>query len=379
MAIRIDQVEKNKPVGKETEKPNRFLQLLQYDISFNRGLNGKKKQWFFSEMGLLLQSGVDIKNALDLIVEEQKADKQAEFYTQLRKEVFGGESLSETMEKSGEFEAYDFYSIRIGEESGNLDKVLVQLGDFYEKKGKLRRQLMSSLTYPLLVLGTAVAAVIFMMNFLVPMFEDIFKRFSGGLPLITQKIINISHTISDNAIIIILLLVSIFVVTYLVRKALTFRKYMSWLQLRIPVMKEVVRKNNLAQFCQSLGMLMEAKVPLTEALKLVHDMTMFYPIQQAIPMIVSAIEKGDTLHGCMKRYPIFDNRMVFLIKIGEEVNQLGPTLSKLQEQLTSDVEMKVSLLSSLLEPFLIIVVGLLVGIIMVAMYLPLFQISNSFM
>lgn len=379
MAIRIEDINKTRTNKKADKKPNGFLKLMQYDISFSKGLNGKKKHWFFGEMGMLLQSGVDIKNALDLIVEEQKEEKQAAFYKHLRKEVFAGESLSKTMEASGEFKAYDYFSVQIGEESGNLDKVLIQLGEFYEKNGKLQRQLMSSLTYPIMVLGVAIAAVLFMMNFLVPMFEDIFKRFSGGLPFITQKIINISHSLSDNFLLVLLILISIIVVIYLVHNTLVYRKNISWLQLHIPIMKEVVLKNHLARFCQSLGMLIEAKVPLTEALRLVKDMTVFYPIQKAIPEIITAIEKGDTLHGCLKKYSIFDNRMVFLIKIGEEINQLSPTLNKLQVQLSADVEMKVSVLSSLLEPFLIIIVGILVGIIMVAMYLPLFQISNTFM
>ncbi|HAM99272.1 MAG TPA: type II secretion system F family protein [Marinilabiliales bacterium] len=378
MSIDIHKLKMKDAAG---EKPKGFslTELLTRDFSLRKGLPDKKKQWFFSELALLLSSGVDIKNSLDLIVEEQKKGKEALFFTQIREAVFAGDSLSQVIITSKKFDTYDNFAIRMGEESGNLPMVLQQLADYYEKRMKLRRQLMSALSYPTLVMGAALAAILFLINFLVPMFEDVFKRFSGDLPAITRKIIDLSHALSDNVWMIVLVIGSVVLLLWSLRKQPLYRQIQSSLVLRIPVMGDIIRKNNLARFCQALSMLIRSRVPLTEALRLVKDMVTFYPIETSLPVIISDIEKGNSLNQSLKQFTVYDHRMVYLVKVSEEVNQLDHIFEKLQQQYAADVEHRVSVLSSLLEPLLIIVVGLLVGIILIAMYLPLFQISNSFM
>jgi len=356
-----------------------FTEFLKKDISFSKGLSNKKKLTLFSELELLLSSGVDIKNALDLIVDEQKKQKDSEFYNDIRKKVFAGSGLSDVLINSKKFNNYENFTIKIGEESGNLPEVLKQLTIYYENKIKLRRQLLSALSYPAFVLIAAFATVMFLLSFLVPMFEDVFKRFSGELPIITQRIINLSHTVSENGFFIFLIIMAFSLLYLIIRKRVWFKKTESALTLKIPVMGDIIRKNNLARLCQALSMLISSKVPLTEAIKLTKDITLFYPIAQSLPIILKNIEKGESLNNSMKNFNIYDSRMVYLIKIGEEVNQLDTIFNRLQQQYTADVEHSVSVLTGLLEPFLIIFVGLIVGIILISMYLPLFQISNTFM
>jgi type IV pilus assembly protein PilC len=378
MAIDINQLRSGKTAEKKPQHTF-WADLFTREFSFKKGLADKKKQWFFSELALLLNAGVDIKNALDLIVEEQKKGKDAAFFFQIREQVFAGESLSEVIIRTQKFDAYDTFTIRMGEESGNLARVLQQLSDYYEKRLKLRRQLTSALSYPSLVMAAALGAIVFLINFLVPMFEDVFKRFQGELPAITQKIINLSHALTENAGIFFLLIFILIGFILVFRKNNTYRKIQAFLIAKTPIMGEIVRKNNLARFCQALGMLLSSKVPLTEALRLVKDMVTYYPIETSLPIIIQEIEKGNSLNQCLKDFPIYDNRMVYLVKVGEEVNQLDQIFERLQQQYAADVEHRVGILSSLMEPVLIIGVGLLVGLILVAMYLPLFQISNSFM
>jgi len=380
MPIDLKQLPRNKTTIKPKEtSSSAIIELFTHDFSFKKTLNDKKKQWFFGELALLLSAGVDIKNALDMVVEEQKKGKDADFFNKIREAVFSGESLSQVIINTKKFDTYDNFTIRIGEESGNLPIVLQQLADYYEKRLKLRRQLVSALSYPVLVLGAAMAAIIFLIKFLVPMFEDVFKRFSGSLPTITQKIINLSHAMSEKAPLFFLFVIALIILIALVRKKTLFRRLQSYLVLHIPVLGELLRKNNLARFCQALSMLLSSRVPLTEALRLTKDMITFYPIEASLPLILKSIEKGNNLHQCLQDFNIYDKRMVYLVKVGEEVNQLGQIFDKLHQQYANDVEHKVGILSSLMEPLLIIVVGLLVGIILIAMYLPLFQISNSFM
>ncbi len=370
------------PIEDTIEKNNSGFSLSEFlsrDFSLKKGLPDKKKQWFFSELALLLTSGVDIKNALDLIVEEQKKGKDAEFFIQIREMVFAGESLSQVIIDTKKFDAYDNFTIRIGEESGNLQKVLLQLANYYERRLILRRQLLSALSYPILVLSAAIGAIAFLINFLVPMFEDIFKRFSGDLPTITKKIIALSHAFSENSLGIFLVISAVVVFIIVFRKKRIYRMVQTFLVLRIPIVGDIIRKNNLARFCQALSMLISSKVPLTEALRLTKDMVTFYPIEVSLPIVLKEIEQGNSLNQSLQQFSIYDKRMIYLIKVGEEVNQLDQIFEKLQLQYAADVELRVSVLGSLMEPLLIIVVGLLVGVILIAMYLPLFQISNSFM
>jgi type IV pilus assembly protein PilC len=379
MAINLEQLNKQEESYTE-EKVSPILEFLQRDISFSKGLPDKKKQWLFGELGLLLNAGVDIKNALDMIVEEQgKKKKDVLFYSNLREGVFKGESISDTLEKSKKFSDYDRFTIRIGEESGNLSAVLLQLSSYYEQKLKLRRQLTSAMSYPSLVIGAALAAILFLLNFLIPMFEDVFKRFSGELPLITQKIIGIADFFSEKYLFILGFIAGAIILYFVFRKTDNWRSVAAFFTLKMPLFGEIVRKNNLARFCQATGMLMRSKVPLTEALDLVGDMVKFYPLEKSLPKITKAIEHGSSLHSALKQYTLFDSRMVYLIRVAEEVNQLDEIFNQLHEQYSNDVEHNVSVMSTMLEPLLIIVVGLLVGVILIAMYLPLFQISNSFM
>lgn len=380
MAINLNELKPKNTQQEKKKQESPLMDFLRRDISFGKAFPDKKKQWLFGELGLLLNAGVDIKNALDMIVEEQSRDKKmAPLFHSLREAIMAGDSISEALEKSGKFSQYDRFTVRIGEETGQLPPVLLQLAGYYEQRMKLRRQLTSALSYPSLVMAAAVGAIAFLINFLIPMFEDVFKRFSGELPLITRKIIAFSNFMSNNSIFILLFIAAVVALYLFVRKMEAWRSFASAFTIKIPLMGTIYKNNHLARFCQALEMLLNARVPLTEALKLTKDIVGFYPLEKAIPLILQQIEHGSSLSAAMKPFPVFDSRMIYLVRVAEEVNQLDGIFKQLQQFYASDVEHKVTVMGSVLEPLLIIVVGALVGIILVAMYLPLFQISNSFM
>lgn len=376
MAIDISKIKSSKP--KKDERNADILAFLKKDISFRKGFGDKNKETFYNELSLLLNSGVDVDKALDIILEQLKNDKEKDIITQIKNNLIAGKSFSESIEMVEGFSPYEFYSIQIGEETGKLEMVLTQLATFYKRKLKQRRQVMNALSYPIIVVITAFAAVGFMMKFVVPIFSEVFKRFQGELPGITRNVIAVSDFVTSYFLLILLIIVGIVALIIAYKKTPTYRKYSALLLLKIPIFGSLTQKIYTARFCHSMALLVTAKVPMLRAIELVEKIIGFYPYEQALSEIREGILKGNYLFQTMEKYPIFDRKMVALVKVAEEVNKMDVVFNELSSQYTEEVENSVSIMSNLLEPLLIIVVGLLVGVILIAMYLPLFQLSTTF-
>ncbi len=361
------------------EEGGGFLDFLNRDISFTgNSLSDKKKEAFYHELGILFSAGVDIKSSMELIEEEQVKAKEKALFCTIREQIISGGSLSQALLSTGKFSQYEYHSIQIGEETGKLSLVLKELARFYQNKIKQQRQIVSALSYPVLVLSTSLGAIFFMINYIVPMFADIFKRFGGDLPWITAFILSISQAISSYFYLFLLILASCAVVFYTQREKDWFRRLVSMAILKIPFIGEMVRKIYLARFCHSMTLLIGSKIPLVRALSLVKQMIGFYPLEESISQIEHDILHGGALHQSMAHFPIYHKRMVSLVKVGEEVNQLEMFFDKIGKQYTEDVEHQTSVISSLMEPLMIIFLGLIVGVILIAMYLPLFKLSSTF-
>lgn len=368
----------NRKAAASKKKSGLNLDFLNKDLQlFGAGLNDKKKERFYSELCILFSAGVDIRTALELIEEEQTKEKDKLLFTALKKAIIGGAGLSKAIEQTGMFSPYEYYSMQIGEESGRLPEVLQELAFFYSKKIQQKRQLTSALSYPAVVFCASFGAIFFMMKFVVPMFSDVFKRFKGELPYFTRLIIQVSDVFSNYSLYIIFTLVSLIVFLYSQRNTIWFRKWSAEVLLRTPIIKDMISKIYLARFCQSMNLLISAKTPLVTAIELVKKMVGFYPLEISLQTIQDDILKGQPLHLSLAKFKIYNRRMISLIKVAEEVNQLDTIFLKLSKQYSDEVEHQTSILGSLIEPVMIIFLGAFVAIILVAMYLPLFQMSST--
>jgi type IV pilus assembly protein PilC len=363
---------------KQQEEATDIFAFLNKDIKlFPPRFNDKQKEAFYIELSIMISAGVDIRASLDLAESEQNNAQAKSIIKQIKENVIQGASLSEAMQKSGFFTSYEYHSIQIGEETGKLPQVLDQLATFFTKKLKQRRQFVSALSYPSVILFTSISAVTFMLYFIVPMFSDVFKRFGGELPQITQMIIDFSAFLSAYILYIAGCIALIVIILYLNRNKEWFQKYSAILISKIPLIGKIVTSLYLAQFCSSLALLVGARVPLLRSIQLVRMMINFYPIQSSLVKIEQDILQGKSLHASLSAFKVYDSRMVALIKVGEEVNQIDKFFEKLSVNYTDDVEHKTSLLSTFLEPLMIIFLGVVIGFILVAMYLPMFQLSTS--
>ncbi|MBI4646418.1 MAG: type II secretion system F family protein [Bacteroidia bacterium] len=379
MSINLKEIKKKQPAEASVQRGgNTIRDFMTRDIRlFGNRLNDKKKERFFNDLSILLSSGVDIKTSLELIAEEQKGKGDKLLFESIKNNVINGHSLSEAIENSKKFTPYEYYSIRIGEESGKLTDVLAELSSFFNRKIKQKRQLTNAFSYPALVLATALAAVIFMLNFIIPMFSDVFKRFGGKLPGITKFMIRFSEFFSDYTAYFLLFVVLLAIFMYLQRRQLWYRRLVSGLLLKTPVIGHIVLQIYISRFCQSMALLIASRTHLLQAVQLVKNMLGFYPFEIALEKISTDIINGKPLFLSMKEFTIFDNRLISLVRVAEEVNQLDAVFARLYKQYYDEAENKIMLINSLLEPILIIFIGLLVAVILIAMYLPMFQLSTT--
>jgi type IV pilus assembly protein PilC len=356
-----------------------LMALLNRDISFgSKELSDKKKEYLYLELSSLLQAGINLKSSFELITADQQKEQDKLLYQKIQDAVLTGTTFSQALQQTGKFSLYEVYSLQIGEETGKLIEVLHDLAKFYHNKIKQRRKITSALTYPCVVLTTSLGAVFFMLKFVVPMFGDVFKRFGGKLPWITEKIIGISNAMENNFWRFLILVALIIGFILFTRKTPKFKEISSKILIRIPIVGNLVQKIYLARFCNSMRLLINAHLPLLRAIALIRQMINYYPIESSLQKVEDDIMNGKSLHESLAQFKVYPSKMIQLIKVGEETNQLDMFFAKISEQYIDEVEYKTSTLSSMMEPLIIIFLGLVVGVILISMYLPLFQMSNSF-
>jgi type IV pilus assembly protein PilC len=378
MGIEMSRIEKVKRPAKSVDAASKSTNTFDINLSFGtRLLKDTKKEEFYSEVFLLLQSGLDLKRSIEIFTNQQTVANVKNIFSGIEEKLVKGISFSEALQQYLDFSAYEYYSIKIGEESGQLLEILSELGNFYQRKMKQQKQLVSAFTYPTVILMTAIIAVGFMMNFIVPMFADAFKRFNSDLPGLTQFIVNLSADFIQYWWLMLIILAGTGLAIYPLQKIREVRVWISERIIHIPLFGILLQKIYLARFCQSMALMVTARTPLIVSLDLVGKMVGYLPLERALKEVSREIYKGKMLNEAMDSKPLFDQRMVSLIKVGEETNKLDIIFKKLYEQYSGEADHRTTMMNALLEPILIVVVGVLVAVILIAMYLPMFKIGNS--
>lgn len=351
--------------------------ILERELTFfGKSFSNKKKEDFYTELSVLLKAGITLKEALKLIEEGQKKEQQKTLFNDLGNSLLSGSSFSEAIKGKKEFSEYEYYSLKIGEESGTLTTITNELGSFFAKKNEQQRSLVNALTYPIIILITAVLVVIFMLRMVVPMFQDIFKQNNVDLPWITEFIVAVSDFIKDYGWWVVFIIIGML----LLRKVLfgndRFKRKLDYLLMKVPYLGSFFKAVYLAQFTRAISLLTASKVPVLNSIELAGKMISFYPLQDALEVVSAKILQGESLSNSLKGNKVFSNKMISMVKVAEETNQTEFMFERLNQQYSVEVQQKSKLLSTLLEPMIILVVGVCVGVILVAMYLPMFKLGS---
>lgn len=361
--------------GSETQKPKK--NFLNREISlFGNSFSNKAKEQFYSELSMLLNSGVNLKRALDLISEMQKKERDKKLVDDISNQIVAGSSLSEALQKNQNFTPYEYHAVKIGEQTGQLNKITNDLREFFNRKTELKRQLISSLSYPLIVLITACGVVFFMLRYVVPMFVDIFKQNRVELPLLTKVIVKLSGVVVNNGWIFVIGILLIVVLYKILSQKEWYYRFIGNLQIKIPVLGSYIKKIYLIQFTQAMALLTNARIPVVSGIALVRDMIRFYPLERTLVIIEKDIVQGKKLHESFAEHSFYDKKLIALLKVAEETNQTEYIFQKLYDQYSLEIKYQGQIISNVLNFLLTLFVGLIVGIILVAMYLPMFKLSS---
>lgn len=342
------------------------------------GLTDRKKERFYGELHTLLTAGIDIRTAFELLEAEAEKKEEKQLFSAILLAVVSGATFPDALKQTGKFSLYEYFSLQIGEQSGCMNVILHDLSLYYSKKIKQKRKVVSALSYPLIVIGVALLAVVFMLRFVVPMFADMLSRFGTDLPALTKGIITASDKLGTHGPWIFLALITSAILLWTQRKSNSYRRITSKIILRVPYLGRVVQKVYIERFAHAMHLLLMSKTNLIDALDLVQKMVGFYPIEESLTKIRQQVLAGKSLHESLAGYPIYPRRMISLIRVAEEVNQVDMMFEKLSVQLSEEIEHETSLLGSVIEPLMILFLGVLVAVILVAMYLPMFKLGTAF-
>lgn len=362
--------------AKERNKKESIKLDLKLKNSFFKRFPDKQKEDFYREFSTLIKSGVDFNHALIILTEQQKNKYIRSVYKDINNAVVKGKPLHETIQNYAFFSPYEYYSIKIGEETRRLPEIFDQLQKFYTRKIKIKRQIVSVLAYPVFVLLITFIVLYFMLNYVVPMFASVFQQFGKELPEITKFVVKVSDNFSLIAALFGGAIAILLIAHRLLRKNNKYKAITATILLKTPFFGNLIQKIYLARYCQSLSLLLSAKTPLITALELTEKMITFYPLKQALSTSKKDILKGETLTNSLKKHKFFTPKIISLTTIGEQINELDKMYDGLANQYNEDIDHSTKMIGTILEPLMILIIGGIVGFIMVAMYSPLFDLSK---
>ena len=330
------------------------------------------------QLATMIESGLTLLRALTILVQQTENKALCAIVEQVRGDVEKGEALSVSMNKHPKaFSPLYVAMIRAGETGGVLEGTLVRLAGNLEKQVKLRGQIRSAMAYPTVVCVLVLLIVTAMLIFIVPMFQGLYADLGGTLPLPTKLLLGVSAFIKKLWFIILPAMIG---AVFMFRRWIATEKgRAAWdvFKLRMPVFGGLVHKTALARFTRNFSALLRSGVPILQSLQIVSDTAGNAVVKKGVLEIQASVKEGVSMAEPMARFPtVFPPMVVQMTAVGEETGALDDLLAKIADFYEDEVEATVSALTSLIEPLLIVVMGLAVGGMLIALYMPMFNVIN---
>ena len=341
---------------------------------------------FSRQFATLVASGMPMLRTLHTLEEQTQDEKIKEAVAGVRADVEAGSTLEQAMERHPEvFDRLYRAMVRSGEESGRLEDSLDRIAYQVEKADALRRQVKSAMMYPILVFGFALAALVAIVAFVIPVFAGVFEELAednpeegAALPIPTQLCVSASDAITGYWFIIIPALVGLTVGFFQWKKTDRGKEAWDRFKLRVPFqIGDVIQKIALARWSRTFAGSVSAGVPMLQSIKLTGETAGNVVLEQSMEDLYAAAKRGGSLAGPIERNPIFPPMVGHMVAVGEETGQLETMLSKVADFYETEVDAKIKALTSLIEPLMIVFVGGVVGFIVIAMYLPIFSLYDK--
>ncbi len=348
---------------------------------FGNKVNLRHLSIFCRQFATMINAGVSLVRCLDVLEQQTDSARLKEIIRDISAEVEGGATLSRSMAKFPTvFSNLAVGLVRAGEVGGVLDETLDRLAGFLESDMELRRKVKSAMTYPVLVMIVAVGIVVFLVTFILPKFLDLFTELGlqeDSFPLPTLILMRVSNFMTSKWYLTIGITVGLVIAINRIKATKTGKRYYDMVKLRVPVFGSLNHKIAIARFARTLSTLMSSGVPILQAMETVAGTVDNDIIADAILLSRASIREGDTIADPLASSKMFPPMVVQMITIGEETGQLDQMLEKVADFYEGEVEAALESLTSALEPVLIVFLGVVVGFIVVAMFLPLVSIISG--
>lgn len=333
---------------------------------------------FTRQMAGLLNAGLPLMRTLTILIEQTEDKKLQPALVAVQADVEGGQSFSNALARHPDvFPPLMISIVRVGETGGFLARAMSALAENYQKEAELQNKIRAAVTYPIIVLIIAILGVVGMVTFIVPVFESMFRGLGSSLPLPTQILVNISRNMWW---ILPLLIVTVLATTawwLRNRNKESVRKVLDPFKLKMPIFGKVFTKMAVARFTRNLSMMLDAGVPIIQALAIVGQASNNWAIEQAVHDISESVRQGRSFSAPLAKAAVFPAMVPQMVAVGEEAGTLADMLASIADFYEDEVETATSQLSATIEPILIVGLGIVIGTMVISLYLPVFSIYGE--
>ncbi len=346
-------------------------------LPFNKGVGVKELGVFTRQFATMINAGLPMVQCLDILARQTEKEHFKDAIADVTAEVEGGATLGESLGRHPKiFTRLYVNMVEAGEAGGILDQILNRLAVYLEKADALQRKIKSAMTYPTVVCVVALGATIFMLMFIIPTFAKMFTDFGGELPLPTKIVMGLSDFLRAYWYFLAAGVVGLIIAFKRYYASTSGRRTIDGLLLRIPVLGMVIRKGAVARFTRTLGTLISSGVPILNGLEITARTAGNKVVEDAVMVTRESISQGNTISDPLKASGVFPPMVTQMIGVGEQTGALDEMLDKIANFYDDEVDTAVDARTSVIEPVMIVVMGLLVGGMLVAMYLPMFKLIN---
>ena len=351
---------------------------IKFSFSIRKKVRERSIAIFTRQLATMIDAGLPLVQSLEVLASQQESRVFKNIIREIREDVEGGSTFAGALKKHPvTFSELYTNLVVAGEEGGILDNILTRLANYIEKSEALKKKVKSALIYPAVIVGVAIIVVLILMIFVIPVFETLFRQAGQTLPLPTLIVVTASKLIKKFVII---LIPAFILLIYLIRKyyqTANGRAVIDRFLLKVPVFGPLLKKIAVARFSRTLGTLVSSGVPILDGLNIVSRTSGNRTIETAILSARASIREGETIAEPLNRSGIFPPMVIQMISVGESTGALDSMLAKIADFYEEEVDIAVANLTSLLEPFLMIFLGVVIGGVVIAMYLPIFQMASA--
>ncbi len=344
-------------------------------------VKSKNLMIFTRQLATLIDSGLPLLRGLTVLGRQEPNPVMKSTITTLADNVQTGSTFSESLTQYPKiFNKLYVNMVKAGELGGVLELVLNRLAEYQEKAQKLKNKIVAAMVYPIIVMFIALAIMVFLMLVIVPRFEKIFEDMLGDknkLPQLTKLVIGTSRWVGDNILYIVAVIVVGFIVWRLFAATANGRRKIDSLKLKLPLFGDVQRKTAISRFTRTLGTLVTSGVPILQALNITRETAGNTVVSDAITRVHDAVKEGESMVGPLEASSVFPPMVISMVDVGEETGQLPEMLLKIADVYEDEVDNSVSALTSMLEPLMIVMLALVVGVIVMALFLPLIEVIKG--